>query len=53
MRDRLGDGPQGAKAARDRDLLATASHCPEQTTVQVKWLKTPIKEASPQALTVG
>jgi hypothetical protein len=44
---------QGAKAARDRDLLATASHCLEQTTVQVKWLKTRIKEASPQALTVG
>ena len=44
---------QGAKAAHDRDLLATAGHCLEQTTTQVKWLKTRIKEASPQALTVG
>ena len=44
---------QGAKAARDRELLGTVSECMEQTTVQVKWLKTRIKEAAPQTLTVG
>ena len=44
---------QGAKAARDEQLLATVSECQEETTVQVKWLKTRIKEAAPQALTVG
>ena len=44
---------QGAKAARDRELLGTVTECLEQTTVQVKWLKTRIKEASPQTLTVG
>jgi hypothetical protein len=44
---------QGAKAARDQALLATVTECMEQTTVQVKWLTTRIKEASPQTLTVG
>jgi hypothetical protein len=44
---------QGAKAARDQKLLGTVTECLEQTTVQVKWLKTRIKEASPQTLTVG
>ena len=44
---------QGAKAARDQQLLGTVSECMEQTTVQVKWLKTRIKEAAPQTLTVG
>jgi hypothetical protein len=29
------------------------TECLEKTTVQVKWLKTRIKEASPQTLTVG
>jgi hypothetical protein len=44
---------QGAKAARDRDLLETVTDCMEQTAVQARWLKTRIKEAAPQALTVG
>ena len=44
---------QGAKAARDRELLETVTECMEQTAVQVKWLKTRIKEAAPQTLTVG
>jgi len=44
---------QGAKAARDQELLGTATEGLEETTVQVKWLKTRIKEASPQTLTVG
>jgi hypothetical protein len=29
------------------------TQCMEQTAVQVKWLKTRIKEAAPQTLTVG
>jgi hypothetical protein len=44
---------QAAKAARDQELLETVTECLEQTTVQAKWLKTRIKEASPQTLTVG
>jgi ferritin-like metal-binding protein YciE len=44
---------QGAKAARDQELLGTVTEGLEETTVQVKWLKTRIKEASPQTLTVG
>jgi hypothetical protein len=44
---------QGAKAVRDKELLATVTDCLEQTGVQVKWLTTRIKEASPQTLTVG
>ena len=44
---------QGAKAARDKQLLEVVSECQEQTSVQVKWLKTRIKEAAPQTLTVG
>jgi hypothetical protein len=44
---------QAAKAARDQELLGTVTECMEQTAVQVKWLKTRIKEAAPQTLTVG
>ena len=44
---------QGAKAARDQELLETVSECQQQTSVQVQWLTTRIKEAAPQALTVG
>jgi hypothetical protein len=44
---------QGAKAARDKELLETVTQCQEETSVQVKWLTTRIKEASPQTLTVG
>jgi hypothetical protein len=44
---------QGAKAARDRELLGTVTECMEQTEVQAKWLKTRLKEAAPQTLTVG
>jgi hypothetical protein len=44
---------QGAKAARDKELLATVTDCMERTDVQVRWLTTRIKEAAPQTLTVG
>jgi hypothetical protein len=44
---------QAAKAARDRELIATVAECMEQTAVQAKWLKTRLKEAAPQTLTVG
>ena len=44
---------QAAKAARDRELIGTVTECMEQTAVQAKWLKTRLKEAAPQALTVG
>jgi hypothetical protein len=44
---------QGAKAARDTELLATVTACMAETEVQGKWLKTRIKTAAPQVLTVG
>jgi hypothetical protein len=44
---------QGAKAARDRELLETAAACMNETEVQTKWLKTRLKTAAPQVLTVG
>ena len=44
---------QGAKAARDKELLEVATGGQEETSVQVKWLTTRIKEAAPQTLTVG
>ena len=43
---------QAALAKRDRELLALATACHEETTVQTHWLLTRMKEAAPQALTV-
>jgi len=44
---------QAAQAARDAELLAVVTACHEETELQVKWLTTRIKVASPQALVVG
>jgi hypothetical protein len=44
---------QGAKAARDAELLETVGTCMAETEVQGKWLKTRLKTAAPQVLTVG
>ena len=44
---------QAAQGARDRELLATVERCEAETSVQLKWLRTRMKEAAPQALVVA
>jgi hypothetical protein len=44
---------QTAKARRDTDLLEIATHCHTQTENCGKWLRTRIKETSPQVLATG
>lgn len=44
---------QAAQAARDAELLAAVSACHGELELQVKWLTTRIKVASPQVLVVG
>jgi hypothetical protein len=44
---------QAAQGARDRELLETVNSCEGQTATQIKWLKTRMKQAAPQALLVA
>lgn len=44
---------QAAKAARDKELIEIVSHCEGETSTQLKWLTTRMKEAAPQALIVA
>lgn len=44
---------QAAKAARDKELIGIVDHCEGETSTQLKWLKTRMKEAAPQALIVA
>lgn len=44
---------QAAQAARDRDLLTTVSEIHEEAEARGKWLRTRIKESSPQILVAG
>jgi hypothetical protein len=44
---------QLAQATRDHELLARVDELHRETLTQIKWLKTQIKQASPQALVVG
>ena len=44
---------QTAHAARDRELLQTVKLCHEHTEAQAKWLRTRIKQSSPQVLAIG
>jgi hypothetical protein len=44
---------QLAQATRNKELLALADALHRETLTQIKWLKTQVKEASPQALVVG
>ena len=44
---------QAAQGARDRELLETADACGRQTATRMKWLKTRMKQAAPQALLVA
>jgi hypothetical protein len=44
---------QAAQGARDRELLETVNTYVGQTATQIKWLKTRMKQAAPQALLVA
>jgi hypothetical protein len=41
------------QAARDADLLDVATACQQQTSTQIAWLRTRMKQAAPQALLVA
>jgi len=43
---------QAAQGTRDTELLDVVHECEGETTVQIKWLKTRMKQAAPQALVV-
>jgi hypothetical protein len=44
---------QAAEGLRDRELDETVDACVEQTTTQIKWLRTRMKQAAPQTLLVA
>jgi hypothetical protein len=44
---------QSAQGARDHELLDVVSRCEQETTTQMSWLRTRIKQAAPQALLVA
>lgn len=44
---------QAAQGARDRELLAVVARCEGETAIQLKWIRTRMKEAAPQALVVA
>ncbi|MEV6632555.1 hypothetical protein AB0M54_17580 [Actinoplanes sp. NPDC051470] len=44
---------QAARGARDRDLVEVVTACEGETTLQLTWLRTRMKQAAPQALVVA
>jgi hypothetical protein len=44
---------QLAQATRDHELLELVDELHRETLTQIKWLKTQVKQSSPQALAVG
>ncbi|MCI4062192.1 hypothetical protein MRQ36_06265 [Micromonospora sp. R77] len=44
---------QAAYGARDEELLAVVKSCEQETAIQLKWLRTRMKQAAPQALVVA
>jgi hypothetical protein len=44
---------QAAQGNRDKELFAAVTACEGETAIQIKWLRTRIKEAAPQALLVA
>jgi hypothetical protein len=44
---------QAAQGARDADLFTVVSECEAETTMQLRWLRTRMKQAAPQALVVA
>jgi hypothetical protein len=44
---------QAAYGARDEELLGVVKACEQETAIQLKWLRTRMKQAAPQALVVA
>jgi hypothetical protein len=44
---------QAAQGAGDKELLKVVDSCEGQTATQIKWLRTRMKQAAPQALLVA
>lgn len=44
---------QAAQGVRDRELLEVVNACEGETAIQIKWLRTRMKQAAPQALIVA
>lgn len=44
---------QAAKGARDDELTDVVARCESETVIQLKWLRTRMKAAAPQALVVS
>jgi hypothetical protein len=44
---------QAAQGARDEELLDVVRRCEGETTIQLQWLRTRMKQAAPQALVVA
>lgn len=44
---------QGAQGARDDELFSVVTACEGETAMQMKWLRTRLKQAAPQALVVA
>jgi len=44
---------QAAYGARDEELIAVVKGCEGETAIQLKWLRTRMKQAAPQALVVA
>jgi len=44
---------QAAYGARDRDLIDVVNQCESETTIQLKWVRTRIRQAAAQALVVA
>ncbi len=44
---------QAAQGLRDDDLLQVVQQCEQETAIQLKWLRTRMKQAAPQALVVA
>jgi hypothetical protein len=44
---------QAAQGVPDADLLKTVTNCQSETSTQLSWLRTRIKQAAPQALVVA
>ena len=44
---------QAAKGLRDEEMLSAVEDCEGETAIQLKWLRTRMKQAAPQALIVA
>lgn len=44
---------QAAHGLRDQDLLQVVQACEQETAIQLKWLRTRLKQTAPQALVVA